>query len=254
MVCARSSLVPFLLLSLVFHSLLLVFWPNPATNQSASKQIPVTLLPLPPEEKSPPSLKTEEPSHRPTKTPAQVAKKSTIPSGQTDQESLEPSENVDKNKAGEDDNKLLARKSIIADRPLPTLEDLLPPVAWSASKADASAREGPVRLDTREPQYISYFASIKRDIELVWDYPEPALKHGLQGKLLLEFTISERGDLEEMRLVRSSGFSVLDKEAMRAVRSASPFHPIPPWIGKDRLEIIASFEYHDNRLKYGFVP
>jgi protein TonB len=218
------------------------------------KQIPITFLPLPAEEKSPLPLKTEEPSHRPTKTPAQVAKKSTVLSGQSKQESLEPSEKVDKNKVTEYDKNLLAKKSIEADRPLPALEDLLPPVAWPASKAEAGAREGPVRLDTREPQYISYFASIKRDIELVWDYPEPALKHGLQGKLLLEFTISENGDLERMRLIRSSGFSVLDKEAMRAVRIASPFHPIPPWIGRDRLEIIASFEYHDNRLKYGFVP
>ena len=254
MLCARSSLVPFLLLSVVFHSLLLLLWPNPGPNQRAAKQIPITFLPLPPEEKSPLPLKTEKPSHRPTNPPAQVAKKSTVLSGQSKQESLEPSERVDTNEGREYDKKLLAKKSIVADRPLRTLEDLLPPVAWSSLKAEASARERPIRLDTREPQYISYFTSIKRDIELVWEYPELALTHGLQGKLLLKFTISENGALERLRLLRSSGFSVLDKEAMRAVESASPFHPIPPWIGRDRLEIIASFEYDDNRLKYGFIP
>ncbi len=56
------------------------------------------------------------------------------------------------------------------------------------------------------------------------------------------------------RLIRSSGFSILDEEAIRSVQAAAPFHPIPPVIGKNRLPIIASFEYLDNRLKYSFAP
>jgi outer membrane biosynthesis protein TonB len=44
----------------------------------------------------------------------------------------------------------------------------------------------------------------------------------------------------------------LDEEAMRAVRAAAPFRPIPGHIGKQRLDIIASFEYHDSRLHYDF--
>lgn len=125
---------------------------------------------------------------------------------------------------------------------------------WPPSGERANSKEGAVRLDTREPKYVSYFTSIKQAIELVWEYPEPALRQGLQGKLVLEFTILGDGHLEGTRLVRSSGFSVLDQEAMRAVQAASPFHPIPPWIGKSRLDVVASFEYHDNRLKYGSVP
>jgi len=142
-------------------------------------------------------------------------------------------------------------KDIIVERPLPTLKELLPPVTWSSP---GERREKALRLDTREPKYVSYFASIKRAIESVWQYPEPALRHGLQGKLLLEFTISGNGELERTRLIRSSGFSVLDQEAVRAVEAASPFHPIPAWIGRSRLDVIASFEYHDNRLNYRYVP
>jgi len=55
-------------------------------------------------------------------------------------------------------------------------------------------------------------------------------------------------------LLRSSGYSVLDEEAMRAVKAAAPFHPIPSWIGKARLDIVASFEYHDNRVRHGLTP
>lgn len=160
---------------------------------------------------------------------------------------------MEKPKAPEEPAPKPRENTTIVRRPLPTLKDLLPPVTWAPSEERAGRKEEPVQLNTREPKYISYFTSIKRAIELVWEYPAPALRHGLQGKLLIEFTILDNGQLEATRLLRSSGFSVLDEEAIRAVRAASPFHPIPLWIGKRRLDIIASFEYLDNRLKYRFA-
>lgn len=145
-------------------------------------------------------------------------------------------------------------KYAIAERPLPTLKELLPPANWSASGQRSGRDEGPVSLDTRDPQYITYFGSIKRAIEVVWQYPEMALRYGLQGKLLMEFSILGNGELARARIVRSSGSNLLDEEALRAVRSAAPFSPIPPWIAKEQLDILASFEYHDNRLNYRYVP
>ncbi|HWO42482.1 MAG TPA: TonB family protein, partial [Candidatus Eisenbacteria bacterium] len=142
--------------------------------------------------------------------------------------------------------------SILAERELPTVQEMLPPLTWSRSPR--ANREGPIRLDTKNPRYVTYFGSIKRDIELVWEYPEQALRYGLQGKLLLEFSILSNGQLESARIVRSSGSHLLDYEALRAVRAAAPFKPIPPWIEKDRIEILASFEYLDNRLNYRFLP
>ncbi|MBF8253546.1 MAG: TonB family protein, partial [Deltaproteobacteria bacterium] len=108
--------------------------------------------------------------------------------------------------------------------------------------------------NTRDPQFVTYFGSIKRAIEVVWQYPEMALRYGLQGKLLMEFSILENGELARARIVRSSGSNLLDEEALRAVRSAAPFSPIPPWIAKEQLDILASFEYYDNRLNYRYMP
>lgn len=139
----------------------------------------------------------------------------------------------------------------VAHRPLPTLNDLLPPATRSPPEGRRSSSEDAVRLDTRDPKYVSYLTSVKRAIELVWEYPEPALRHRVQGKLVVEFTILGNGVLEGTELIQSSGFPVLDREAIRAVRAAAPFQPIPPRIGKARIDIIASFEYHDNRLRAG---
>jgi protein TonB len=115
-------------------------------------------------------------------------------------------------------------------------------------------RESPVRLDSQEPKYVPYLTTVKQAIDIVWVYPEIAKRYGLQGKLLLEFTVGGDGRLEELRLIRSSGSSILDEEAMRAVQAAAPFRPIPRSVGRTHLPIVASFEYYGNGLKYGYTP
>jgi len=82
-------------------------------------------------------------------------------------------------------------------------------------------------LNAPEIQYISYFASIKRKIELVWQYPYEAAAAGIQGELSLDFVITRSGALDSITLVRSSGSKILDDEAIRSIRKAAPFDPIP---------------------------
>jgi len=140
-------------------------------------------------------------------------------------------------------------KTVVAERPLPTLKDLLPSVTYSAENGRAS---GPISLNTKDPLYVSYFNKVKQTIEQHWEYPEMALRYGLQGRLALEFTINGGGQLEGLRLIRTSGSQLLDEEALRAIKAAAPFPPIPAWIKPIPLLISASMEYHDNRLNYRF--
>ena len=260
MVSPRSSLVPFLIFSLVLHLFALFSWPKPAEIGRAVEQIPISLLPQFKEESAEPSEAVKEAPTRPSRAPAQVARKSTPAPAERGKRTQEFSKQELAKQEISKDERLTGLEQqergryTIVQRPLPTLKELLPSATWSPSIEQPNNKEGPVRLDTSEPKYVSYFTSIKRAIEHVWEYPESALKLGLQGKLVMEFTISGDGRLEGTRLIRSSGFSVLDQEAARAVQAAAPFHAIPPWIGKSRLEVVASFEYHDNRLNYGFMP
>lgn len=142
-------------------------------------------------------------------------------------------------------------ETVVAERQLPSVKDLLPPPSWSSSNSRAAA---PVSLNTRDPIYVTYFNKIKQSIESQWEYPEIALRYGLQGKLSLEFTIAGNGRLEQLRLIHTSGSQLLDEEAIRAIKAAAPFPPIPPWIKPNPLSISASMEYHDNRLNYRFRP
>lgn len=138
-------------------------------------------------------------------------------------------------------------KGVASERRLPTVKELLPPITYSGSGGRGNA---PVSLNTKDPAYVSYFNRIKQAIEVNWEYPELAKRYGLQGKLAVEFTVGSDGQLEQLRIVRSSGSQLLDDEAIRAIRAAAPFPRIPSWIKGSPLPISASMEYSDSRVNY----
>jgi len=105
-------------------------------------------------------------------------------------------------------------------------------------------------LNAPEIQYISYFASIKRKIELVWQYPYEAAAAGIQGELTLDFVIARSGTVNSVELVRSSGSKILDDEAIRSIRKAAPFDPIPAQYKIPDLQIRGRFVYvHGGALR-----
>jgi protein TonB len=105
-------------------------------------------------------------------------------------------------------------------------------------------------LNAPEVQYISYFASIKRKIELVWQYPYEAAVAGIQGELTLDFVIARSGAVNSIALVRSSGSKILDEEAIRSIRVAAPFDPIPADYKIPSLQIRGRFVYvHGGALR-----
>jgi len=58
-------------------------------------------------------------------------------------------------------------------------------------------------------------------------YPDAARARGSQGSVLVEFTIDRTGNVVASRVLRHSGSSFLDAEAIAVLQRASPF-PSPP--------------------------
>jgi protein TonB len=104
-------------------------------------------------------------------------------------------------------------------------------------------------LNAPEIQYISYFASIKRKIELVWQYPQEAAAAGLQGDLIVDFVIGRSGNLESVELLQGSGHKILDDEALGSIRKAAPYNPIPEPYKISDLRIRAHFIYEMHSLR-----
>jgi len=103
--------------------------------------------------------------------------------------------------------------------------------------------EAVVSLNTTSFEYMDYFTSIKKAVELVWTYPEDAIMQGLSGRTVLRFTLKNTGELEDVRLLRSSGHKSLDDEAQLAVKVAAPYNAFPAELGKKRIHIVATFVY-----------
>lgn len=130
------------------------------------------------------------------------------------------------------------------------VEDLLPDgndvarldVPYGTASPDVKEEET-VSLNTQEFKYYAYFSHIKRHIEMAWNYPMEAQKNQWEGRLNLMFVVEADGTVSDIILIRSSGYEVLDEAAIKAIKFASPFNPIPESIGVKRLRINASFEY-----------
>jgi len=105
-----------------------------------------------------------------------------------------------------------------------------------------------IPLDTNDDKFISYFLSIKRQIEYIWAYPEAAAQRGEHGDCVIQFTILKDGRVTDIKLLASSGFPALDREALSAVADGAPYNPIPARLATDELVVTGTFRYLLSRL------
>jgi protein TonB len=126
----------------------------------------------------------------------------------------------------------------------PSLRDQIASLGSGLKEDLGGPAKRTISLDSREEHFVDYLSRLKRRIQRQWDYPEEALRNGVSGELLMVFTINKAGSLTFIRLVHSSGYPVLDDEALRAVKVSAPFDPFPPQMDDEALNISASFYYN----------
>jgi len=92
-----------------------------------------------------------------------------------------------------------------------------------------------ISANTREHLYAGYMRSWVAKVERVGNlnYPEQARRMNLDGALVLSVDLLADGSVEQIRVLRSSGYDILDEAAVRIVRLSSPFSPLPPEITAD---------------------
>jgi len=88
-----------------------------------------------------------------------------------------------------------------------------------------------------------YMKLLKEKIESIWRYPKEAARLGMSGDLYIKFSIKKDGKLGEIDLLRTSGYKDLDEAAMKALKDAEPFWPLPADWEKEDLEINGHFIY-----------
>ncbi len=97
-------------------------------------------------------------------------------------------------------------------------------------------------LNIRETKSVDdalrqYCGKVKRKIEKEKKYPRLAERNGYEGKVEIKFKILADGQVENVEIVNSSGYDVLDNEAVRAIRAAAPYSLIPEALAQTYLWI-----------------
>ncbi|HKI82846.1 MAG TPA: TonB family protein [Candidatus Krumholzibacteria bacterium] len=115
------------------------------------------------------------------------------------------------------------------------------PPAEESSATQTKAGPG-VQVEKHEGVPDYYLALLQRKIDRRWEPSAARTRGGPAVACLIRFRISPAGVIQDPRIVQSSGFSVFDREALRAVISASPLPPPPA--GSRALELPISVRFH----------
>lgn len=109
---------------------------------------------------------------------------------------------------------------------------------------------------TKKSQDALYLDKWRRRIEAVGNinYPEEARRRQLYGSLRMLVALLPNGEVESIRILRSSGHSILDQAAIEIVNLAAPFEPFPAELRAeaDILEIIRTWRFHEGNALSSF--
>jgi len=118
----------------------------------------------------------------------------------------------------------------LAAPPVPGPSLAAPPVDSAALYALEVQRYGDAQLSLIREK-------VSREVR----YPLMARRQGWVGRVTVEFTVKLSGEVGALRVAESSGYPMLDRQALLAVKAASPFPP-PPVVAT--LTLPVAFELH----------
>ena len=161
---------------------------------------------------------------------------------------------IDQSSAQATQNQITDRARDAATRPERPLDlsGALPGRAGDGGWADqsqlleANPRHKRINATTQEHRFAAYMDAWIKKVERVGQlhYPQQARRQGLSGSLVLSVDLLPSGEVEQVRIERSSGHAFLDDAAQEIVAMASPYAPLPIEPGElDRLTITRTWQF-----------
>lgn len=115
----------------------------------------------------------------------------------------------------------------------------VPVITAADSNSDPATGYVALSHSVAQSAYMKEHFTFIRDIIMKrLEYPSLARKMGWKGQLTVSFVICEGGRVENIRIVKSSGYKILDDNAVNTIKIIQPF-PRPP----AKAEIVIPIEY-----------
>lgn len=244
-----------LIYSLLLHLFIFLFLVSiPKSREIEKNKTPISVSLLPPQIEKPLPQSKETTRERLNRTPPiknqrEPRKIDSIPKferQESTREELNKKEPDERKGRIENKEKFSQFPSIERDKKSPNIFDreVIGEFAKRESKSGAKVESSKgLSFSTREFNDWGYLQRLKEKIERVWQYPPQAAERGIYGDLYIKFTIDKNGKLTSVELLRTSGYRLLDDAALRAIKEAEPFWPLPKDFEKESLTITGHFIY-----------
>ncbi len=105
------------------------------------------------------------------------------------------------------------------------------------SNRDNQAPSG-IDASSQNIDITSYLNQLQQQVKQQW-LPEVSQS---SRRTVLNFTINRSGQLSNLQLAQTSGFSVTDQAALNAIQRAAPFAPLPTGYTSNQLPIQFTFD------------
>lgn len=87
----------------------------------------------------------------------------------------------------------------------------------------------PVEKINAEEEYLDDHLSSIRDLLLKYrKYPSQAARLKQEGVVKVTFRLKQNGEIEDIRILGSSGYDILDSDAMALIQKTAEYFPKPP--------------------------
>lgn len=120
-----------------------------------------------------------------------------------------------------------------------TMAKLQPGIQRDRESQSKLPRRKWISANTKAYEYAAYNQAWVAKVERVGNinYPEEVRRKKLVGDLMLSVGINQDGSVESIEVLRSSGKLELDQAAIRIVRLAAPYSPLPDQI-KAKIDVL----------------
>ncbi|MCS7203173.1 MAG: energy transducer TonB [Thermodesulfovibrio sp.] len=232
----KKALVYSILLHLTFLIIIMLSQGHFKHEPQTTKPVSVVLLPkkIEPSYKSMPKIERMPPIK--DKTPPKYL--SAIPKGSEDSEKIQQTKNP--SEALKTDKNFIFNKK---QNPDIFDKDIIAKLSQSSKRNEQFETKQGLSFSAKEFSNWGYLERLREKIERIWQYPSQAAERGIYGDLYIRFTIDKKGNLVSAELIRTSGYRILDEAAMKALKDAQPFWPLPDDWEKDSLTITGHFIY-----------
>jgi TonB family protein len=144
-----------------------------------------------------------------------------------------------------DDADRIIRQQIEEGRRRPSVQGPRTGLPNGQADPDFSTEEPKILSDTKGYDFGPYMNQVVNRVRYNWyaNIPEIA-RFGKKGKVVIIFTITHNGNIENARIVGNSGTEPLDRAAFASITLSNPFPRLPAGFDGDHLDLQFTFLYN----------